>query len=418
MTQTGAIQNSACSKPPVRILRGTSVYNYYSLLRVAYNVAVNGDIIQARAVNFTSEPIPLNLNRPVNVTIKGGYDCGYTKQIENSVLVNSLIISQGTVTMGNFEVMAGSYAKEKVYTIRYRPFGETLSDYGLLSVNHKYTSQEFDAETGLYNYNARFYNPSIGRFISANPVVSDPTNPQALNRFSYVLNSPLRYIDPSGYDEYDTSLTFYADPYNRDYGYFNYYDQLSSPYSSSSFVPYDSNSGNSSLSWGSEWGNSTVGYNSDITGESSGLFSGFRDYIKGRCDENWEAGNYIAAGIDWLGIQTTNYLLPHSFYEMPLMFMPVKMARIPGYQVHHLLPQARTLAPHFEKAGLNINEFTVNLATDAHIFKPYGIHTGQNNWNKAWYQFFEKNPTANDRQILEHLDTMVIQFGIPWRRLK
>ncbi len=274
VTQTGAIQNNACSKPPVRILRGTSVYNYYSLLRVAYNVAVNGDIIQARAVNFTSEPIPLNLNRPVNVTIKGGYDCGYTQQIDNSVLVNSLIISQGTVTMGNFEVMAGSYAKEKVYTIRYSPFGETLSDYGLLSVNHKYTSQEFDADTELYNYNARLYNPSIGRFISANPVVSDPTNPQALNRYSYVLNSPLRYVDPSGYDEYDS---YYAYSHNIGYsdwggsGYYNYYDQISSPYSSNSSVPYDLHSLASN-----NWPSYTFGYdtstpwpNTDATGNEN-----------------------------------------------------------------------------------------------------------------------------------------------------
>ncbi|MCP4252170.1 MAG: hypothetical protein GY775_01960, partial [Candidatus Scalindua sp.] len=39
----------------------------------------------------------------------------------------------------------------------------------------------------------------LGRFISADPIVPDPTNPQALNRYSYVLNNPLKYTDPSGH---------------------------------------------------------------------------------------------------------------------------------------------------------------------------------------------------------------------------
>ncbi len=58
----------------------------------------------------------------------------------------------------------------------------------------------FDAATGLYNYNARLYNPSLGRFISADTIVPDPSNPQALNRYSYVINNPIMYTDPSGHD--------------------------------------------------------------------------------------------------------------------------------------------------------------------------------------------------------------------------
>ncbi len=87
----------------------------------------------------------------------------------------------------------------KVEEIRYYPFGETLTDEGSVSVSHKYTSQELDIETGLYYYNARYYDPVLGRFISADPIVPDPTNPQSLNRYSYVLNNPLKYTDPSGH---------------------------------------------------------------------------------------------------------------------------------------------------------------------------------------------------------------------------
>ncbi len=51
--------------------------------------------------------------------------------------------------------------------------------------------------------NARFYLPGVGRFISADTIVPDPANPQALNRYSYVLNRPLALIDPTGHGEID-----------------------------------------------------------------------------------------------------------------------------------------------------------------------------------------------------------------------
>jgi hypothetical protein len=51
----------------------------------------------------------------------------------------------------------------------------------------------------LYWYNSRWYDPLIGRFIQADTIVLGPGNPQALNRYSYVLNNPLRYTDPTGH---------------------------------------------------------------------------------------------------------------------------------------------------------------------------------------------------------------------------
>jgi RHS repeat-associated protein len=58
--------------------------------------------------------------------------------------------------------------------------------------------QRLDA-TGLYYYNARYYDPMIGRFISPDIIVQSPANPQTLNRYSYCLNNPLKYRDPSGH---------------------------------------------------------------------------------------------------------------------------------------------------------------------------------------------------------------------------
>jgi hypothetical protein len=51
----------------------------------------------------------------------------------------------------------------------------------------------------LYWYNSRWYDPLIGRFIQADTLVPQPGNPQSLNRYAYVLNNPLRYVDSNGH---------------------------------------------------------------------------------------------------------------------------------------------------------------------------------------------------------------------------
>jgi uncharacterized protein RhaS with RHS repeats len=52
---------------------------------------------------------------------------------------------------------------------------------------------------GLIHMNGRIYDPVIGRFLQADPIISEPYNSQNFNRYSYVLNNPLMYTDPSGY---------------------------------------------------------------------------------------------------------------------------------------------------------------------------------------------------------------------------
>lgn len=47
--------------------------------------------------------------------------------------------------------------------------------------------------------NGRIYDPTLGRFLQADPHIQAPTNTQNYNRYSYVLNNPMSYTDPSGY---------------------------------------------------------------------------------------------------------------------------------------------------------------------------------------------------------------------------
>ena len=66
------------------------------------------------------------------------------------------------------------------------------------SIWDKFTGYRLDPETGLEYAHARYYNPSLGRFMSPDPLGGDRTNPQSLNRYAYVVNNPINYVDPSG----------------------------------------------------------------------------------------------------------------------------------------------------------------------------------------------------------------------------
>jgi len=53
--------------------------------------------------------------------------------------------------------------------------------------------------SGIIHMNGRIYDPTLGRFLQADPFIQAPDNSQSYNRYSYVLNNPLSYTDPSGY---------------------------------------------------------------------------------------------------------------------------------------------------------------------------------------------------------------------------
>jgi RHS repeat-associated protein len=73
------------------------------------------------------------------------------------------------------------------------------AESGLFPTDRRFTGQRWEASLGLYDYKARFYDPTLGRFLQPDPIVPEPGNPQALNRYAYVYNNPLRYTDPTGH---------------------------------------------------------------------------------------------------------------------------------------------------------------------------------------------------------------------------
>jgi RHS repeat-associated protein len=97
-------------------------------------------------------------------------------------------------------VVVSNAAGGEVGRVQYDPYGEVLTSTLPADLTDRlFTGQRLDSSTGLYYYNARYYDPHLGRFIQPDSLVPDPLNPQAWNRFSYVYNNPVTYNDPSGH---------------------------------------------------------------------------------------------------------------------------------------------------------------------------------------------------------------------------
>jgi RHS repeat-associated protein len=110
----------------------------------------------------------------------------------------------------------------------YLPFGEEIgnvggrtaaSEYGTADdTRQRFTQKERDSESGLDYFGARYYSSPQGRFAGPDPysIVHEAededdfnayvANPQRWDRYSYVLNNPLRYVDPDGLYEYEAEL--------------------------------------------------------------------------------------------------------------------------------------------------------------------------------------------------------------------
>jgi RHS repeat-associated protein len=105
--------------------------------------------------------------------------------------------------------------------LTYKPYGEVnrMNSYGPDIFRYKYTSQQDDQDTGLYYYNARYYDPVLGSFTSADNV-TNATSSFGLNHYMYTEGNPVRYGDASGnflgpllYSMFAQAMTYAAAAY-------------------------------------------------------------------------------------------------------------------------------------------------------------------------------------------------------------
>lgn len=102
-----------------------------------------------------------------------------------------------TDNLGSVTRIYDSSAHE-VFNASYDAWGNQtlwLNDIGFI---RGYTGHEMLPQFGLINMNGRLYDPQIGRFLSTDNFVQEPYDSQNFNRYSYCMNNPLKYTDPSG----------------------------------------------------------------------------------------------------------------------------------------------------------------------------------------------------------------------------
>ena len=89
-------------------------------------------------------------------------------------------------------------SQHKVFEASYDAWGKQTVTLDEIDLHHGYTGHEMLFRSGLIHMDGRVYDPAIGRFLSPDNYVQLPENSQSFNRYSYCINNPLKYTDPSG----------------------------------------------------------------------------------------------------------------------------------------------------------------------------------------------------------------------------
>lgn len=118
----------------------------------------------------------------------------------------------------------------EIQNFGYSAFGQSryTQSTNVFNVSRRYTGQVLDDATGLYYYNARYYDPALARFTQPDDLIPDLLNPQSYNRYAYCVNNPLRFIDPNGDSALDTvgDALFNTGTYKSSYQLMTMHDSL------------------------------------------------------------------------------------------------------------------------------------------------------------------------------------------------
>lgn len=109
----------------------------------------------------------------------------YTKDHLGSI--RDIVKLDGTLVQRN---------RYSAYGITTQELAEVRPDAKLVANRFGFTGRELDAETGLYYYRARYYDPTMGRFITKDPL--QPVEGGSINPYTYANNNPVNYVDPDG----------------------------------------------------------------------------------------------------------------------------------------------------------------------------------------------------------------------------
>ncbi|MFZ7153194.1 MAG: RHS repeat-associated core domain-containing protein, partial [Bacteroidota bacterium] len=145
-----------------------------------------------------------------NGVVKKYYYAGATRVAENSGGALTYLLGDHLGSQALTLDSSGNRLNTNT-EIRYYAYGAMRYTAGSTPTTFNFTGQRRDSGSGLLFYNARWYDPAVGRFLQADTIVPEPGNPQALNRYAYVQNNPLRFSDPTGMFSADEICTYFVD---------------------------------------------------------------------------------------------------------------------------------------------------------------------------------------------------------------
>lgn len=141
-----------------------------------------------------------------------------TTTLQNNEVQSSKLFFMYSDHLGSTSAIQKDGSTE-VNQVRYYPFGDWRGDKPEnLPGSRGYTGHMMNNlgdgadDLGLIYMNARYYLPNTNRFLTPDTIVPDPTNPQSFNRYAYVYNNPINYVDPSGHCSED----YAGENYNYD----------------------------------------------------------------------------------------------------------------------------------------------------------------------------------------------------------
>lgn len=297
----------------------------------------------------------------------------------------------------------------------YLPFGYEVSGgwrtsglgYGPDTVPQKFTGQIRDNETGLDFFQARYYAPAQGRFLSPDPANAgaDPSDPQTWNGYAYAGNNPMTYTDPSGLMAFAGTATGgeICGPVCAGIGaavdlgiaLFGLFEtggsqtaSLPAPRMRVMLQPDASADG--------QWWNAeaTDGTDPDGLYDSGSLWN---EQLPISRSSGWtlNTGGVYGSGDAGPWVNNATPVDPNSV------------------ELHHIFSQAKEFAAIWNEWEIDIGRYLIALPAGVHRLSQFGgIHTGADNWNANWRAYFEKFPNANREQIFRQARSMIKKFRL------
>jgi hypothetical protein len=249
-------------------------------------------------------------------------------------------------------------------------------------------------------YGARYYDPTIGRFISADSIVPSAVNPQALNRYAHVLNNPLKYADPTGHkacggpedadcDKPSESpersvlrLIMEPKPWETDLAkeLFRFIDRH-------------------------------PGYNAVLDprldlDQLSYVIGEHATWMLSEAQESGTIAEDIAKYMDSIG----SFIIGTTVSSGSTSGSP---GAVLNPENNHWLPQQADLKARFKSAGLDNDEYTEVMDRNQHkeIDGKEGGEAWENSVNRQWEKFFKDYPDATNSDILDQLGKLKAYFG-------